>query len=166
MSENPILMTQAEYARHRNKSPQYIGKLYKAGILVMRGRMVDAAASDAVLDDKPSEKTTVDGQPPASYAQARLADMVFRAKLRRLEFDTRQGKLVEATVVKERWAATGARGRSSGPAGRPAAPTGPRCGRVRRGPRPESTCYFQYRSGRVAQALSPAPGVSTFLGEM
>jgi hypothetical protein len=31
--------------------------------------------------------------------------MVFRAKLRRLEFDTRQGKLVEAIVVKERWAA-------------------------------------------------------------
>src|ERR1035441_9839405 len=89
MSENPILMTQAEYARHRNKSPQYIGKLYKAGILVMRGRLVDVAASDAVLDDKPSEKTTMDGQPPASYAQARLADMVFRAKLRRLEFDTR-----------------------------------------------------------------------------
>lgn len=105
MSESPILMTQAEYARHRNKSPQYIGKLYKAGILVMRGRMVDATASDAVLDDKPSEKTTMDSQAPASYAQARLADMVFRAKLRRLEFDTRQGKLVEATVVKERWAA-------------------------------------------------------------
>ena len=105
MSENPILMTQAEYARHRNKSPQYIGKLYKAGILVMRGRMVDASASDAVLDDKPAEKTTMDGQAPASFAQARLADMVFRAKLRRLEFDTRQGKLVEAAVVKERWAA-------------------------------------------------------------
>ena len=105
MSENPILMTQAEYARHRNKSPQYIGKLYKAGILVMRGRLVEATASDAVLDDKPSEETTMDGQPPASYAQARLADMVFRAKLRRLEFDTRQGKLVEAAVVKERWAA-------------------------------------------------------------
>jgi uncharacterized protein YciI len=78
-------MTQAEYARHRNQSPQYIGKLYKAGILVMRGRMVDATASDAALDDKPSEKTTMDGQPPASYAQARLADRVFRAKLRRLD---------------------------------------------------------------------------------
>ena len=98
-------MTQAEYARHRNKSPQYIGKLYKAGILVMRGRLVDVAATDAVLDDKPTEKTTMDSQAPASYAQARLADMVFRAKLRRLEFDTRQGKLVEAAVVKERWAA-------------------------------------------------------------
>lgn len=105
MSESPILMTQAEYARHRNKSPQYIGKLYKAGILVMRGRLVDVVASDAVLDDKPSEKTAMESQPPASYAQARLADMVFRAKLRRLEFETRQGRLVEAAVVKERWAA-------------------------------------------------------------
>ena len=50
---NGPLMTQAQYARHRGKSPQYIGKLAKAGILVMRGRMVDATASDAVLDDKP-----------------------------------------------------------------------------------------------------------------
>jgi hypothetical protein len=31
--------------------------------------------------------------------------MVLRGKLRRLEFDTRRGKLVEAAVVKERWAA-------------------------------------------------------------
>jgi hypothetical protein len=38
MSENPLLTTQAEYARLRSKSPQYIGKLYKAGI-VMRGRL-------------------------------------------------------------------------------------------------------------------------------
>ena len=105
MTENPVLMTQAQYARHRNKSPRYIGKLAKAGILVMRGRMVDAAASDAVLDDKPSERTAPDGQPPTSYAEAKLADMVFRAKLRRLEFDTRQGKLIEAALVKERWAA-------------------------------------------------------------
>ena len=66
---------------------------------------MDVAASDAVLDDKPSEKTTMDGQAPASYAQARLAEMVLRGKLRRLEFDTRRGKLVEAAVVKERWAA-------------------------------------------------------------
>jgi hypothetical protein len=32
----------------------------------MLGRLVDVAASDAALDDKPSEKTTVDGQPPAA----------------------------------------------------------------------------------------------------
>jgi hypothetical protein len=106
MSENQILMTQAQYARHRNKSPQYIGKLAKAGVLVMRGRLVDAVASDAVLDDKPAEKTAPEGQqPPTSYAQAKLAAMVFWAKLRRLEFETRQGKLIEAAIVKERWAA-------------------------------------------------------------
>jgi hypothetical protein len=100
------LMTQSQYARHRNNSPQYIGKLAKAGVLVMRGRLVDAVASDAVLEDKPAEKTVPDGpQPPTSYAQAKLADMVFRAKLRRLEFETRQGKLIEAAIVKERWAA-------------------------------------------------------------
>jgi hypothetical protein len=44
----------------------------------MRGLQVDVAASDAVLDDRPAEKTVPDGQqPPASYAQAKLADMVF-----------------------------------------------------------------------------------------
>ena len=106
MSQNQILMTQAQYARHRNTSPQYIAKVAKAGALVMRGRMVDAVASDAVLDDKPAERTAPDGQqPPASYAQAKLADMVFRAKLRRLDFDTRQGRLIEVEIVKERWAA-------------------------------------------------------------
>lgn len=57
-------MSQAQYARHRDKSPQYIGKLAKAGILVMRGRMVDAVASDAVLDDKPDD-------PPGGPASSR-----------------------------------------------------------------------------------------------
>ena len=52
-------------------SRQYIGTLYKAGILVMRGCLVDVAASHVVLDDEPSEKTSVDGQTSASYAQAR-----------------------------------------------------------------------------------------------
>ena len=101
----PILMTQAQYAKHRSTSPQYIHKLAKAGILVMRGRLVDVVASDAVLDDKPSEKAETVGQQPASYAQAKLADMIFRAKLRRLEFETKQGRLVEAEFVKQRCAA-------------------------------------------------------------
>jgi hypothetical protein len=54
LSEKQILMSQAQYARHRNKCPQHIGKLYKAGVLVMRGRLVDAVASDAVADRFPS----------------------------------------------------------------------------------------------------------------
>jgi hypothetical protein len=59
-----MLMTQAQYTRHRNKSPQYIRKLYKAVILVLRGRL-RCRAPRHVLDDKPYQKTTVDGQAPA-----------------------------------------------------------------------------------------------------
>jgi phage terminase Nu1 subunit (DNA packaging protein) len=108
MGETRQLVSQAEYARHRGKSRQYISRLAKAGVLVMRGGKVDLQASDAVLDDRPDETTAVPspdaGQPATSYAQAKLADMVFRAKLRRLEFETRQGKLIEAETVKTRWA--------------------------------------------------------------
>jgi phage terminase Nu1 subunit (DNA packaging protein) len=96
MNENPILMTQAQYARHRGKSPQYIGKLAKAGILVMRGRMVDA-----VLDDKPYRAPA--GQQPTTFAQARLAREVFSAKLKKLECETRIGKLVPTDEVSIKW---------------------------------------------------------------
>ncbi|MBI4464293.1 MAG: hypothetical protein HY647_06270, partial [Acidobacteria bacterium] len=114
------LMSQSEYARHRGKSRQYIGRLAKAGVLVIRNSKVDVNASDAVLDDRPVDLEPAGAPPvlpartaaaepatqqPTSYAQARLADMVFRAKLRRLEFETKQDKLVEAEIVKQRWAA-------------------------------------------------------------
>ncbi len=113
------LVSQAEYARYRKVNRSYISRLAKAGVLVMRNGKVDVAASDAVLDDRPVAVEAGDAgqtarvraavepatQPPTSYAQARLADMVYRAKLRRLEFETKQGKLVEAENVKQRWAA-------------------------------------------------------------
>ena len=106
------LMSQAEYARHRGKSRQYISRLAKAGVLVMRGGKVDVAASDAVLDDRPepvSERVAAapaDSTPTGTtFAQAKTADMVFKAKLRKMEYDVRMGKLVEAELVKQRWSA-------------------------------------------------------------
>ena len=106
-------MSQAEYARRRGKSRQYISRLAKAGVLVMRGGKVDAAASDAVLDDRPepvSERVvTAPAEATSSgtttFAQAKTADMVFKAKLRKMEYDVRMGKLVEAELVKQRWSA-------------------------------------------------------------
>jgi hypothetical protein len=105
-------MTQAEYARHRAKSRQYISRLAKAGVLVMRGGKVDVASSDAVLDDRPepvSERVTSSPAEVApagtTFAQAKTADMVFKAKLRKMEYDVRMGKLVEAELVKQRWSA-------------------------------------------------------------
>lgn len=109
MSDARQTMSQGEYARHRGVSRQYISRLAKAGILVMRQGKVDVAATDTVLDDRP-EKTpeatpspVETGPQPTSYAQAKLADMVFRAKLRRLEFDIRSAKLIAADEVKVKW---------------------------------------------------------------
>jgi hypothetical protein len=117
----PVVMTQAEYARHRRKSRQYISKVAKAGVLVMRGGKIDVRATDMVLDDKPVEDvdappavTPAAAPPPprpaadvipqasgASFGQARTIEMVFRAKLRRLEFETKQGRLIEAEAVRK-----------------------------------------------------------------
>ena len=116
----PRLMTKAEYAKHRGVSKPYISKLAKNGILVMRGSKVDVGATDTVLDDKPVDD--IDAPPPmqqpvgtappprpadgigqggATFGQARTIEMVFRAKLRRLEFETKQGKLIEAEVYRK-----------------------------------------------------------------
>jgi len=102
-------MTQAEYARHRGKSRQYISRLAKAGVLVMRGAKVDAPASDAVLDDRPepvSERVAAAPIEAAStgttFAQAKTADMVFKARLRKMEYDQRMGKLMETDLFRQR----------------------------------------------------------------
>jgi hypothetical protein len=115
----PRLMTKSEYAKHRGVSKPYITKLAKNGVLVLRGGKVDVAATDTVLDDKPVDD--VDAPPPmqqpvgvpptrpadglgqggASFGQARTIEMVFRAKLRRLEYETKQGQLIEAELVRK-----------------------------------------------------------------
>ncbi len=110
MGEARLLVSQADYARHRRVSRQYISRLAKAGVLVMRGGKVDLVASDAVLDDRPDKvsEAATSGPVEASgqtttYAQARLADMLFRARLRKLEFETKSGKLVTTDEVKAQW---------------------------------------------------------------
>ena len=115
----PRLMTKSEYAKHRGVSKPYITKLAKNGVLVLRGDKVDVRASDTVLDDKPVDDVDPPpaqaspagpplrpvaeplGQAGASFGQARTIEMVFRAKLRRLEFETKQGRLIEAEAVRK-----------------------------------------------------------------
>jgi hypothetical protein len=101
-------MTQAEYARHRGKSRQYISRLAKAGVLVMRDK-VDAPASDAVLDDRPEPVSDRVAAAPieaastgTTFAQAKTADMVFKARLRKMEYDQRMGKLMETDLFRQR----------------------------------------------------------------
>jgi hypothetical protein len=128
----PSLMDQVQYAKHRGKSKQYINKLVQAGVLVMRGSKIDVRASDQVLDDRPlpeieepppirvapprmpeesiravsarAPEESLGGQDPkrTTYAEARTIRTVFQAKLARLEFETKQGKLIEAEGVRMR----------------------------------------------------------------
>ena len=111
------LLSQSQYARRRGKSRQYIGKLAKAGVLVMRGGLVDAEASDQVLDgDAPTGSAAAEVTAPESHYQepapvpsmaggtwhqARTADKVYQARLRRLEFEKAQGKLIDADVIRK-----------------------------------------------------------------
>jgi len=119
-SEIPALMDQVQYAKHRGKSKQYINKLVKAGVLVMRGTKIDVRASDQVLDDKPlpeideplparpatgargGDDSIGGAQQRTTYAEARTIRTVFQAKLARLEFETKQGKLIDAEGVRLR----------------------------------------------------------------
>jgi len=120
------LATQAEYARHRGVSEAYISKIKDKGLLVMRGKLVDVVASDQVLDDRPVDveqpstapPQSVAPQPPptpsaplpgagekntsgTSYANAKTIDMVCRARLRKLELDRAEGRMLEAEPVRK-----------------------------------------------------------------
>jgi phage terminase Nu1 subunit (DNA packaging protein) len=124
----PRLMTKSEFAKHRNVSKPYISKLARNGILVMRGGKIDVVATDQVLDDKPlpeiEQPPPIRTPPPrapdavrmeqmparggndrdrkTTYAEARTIRTVFQAKLARLDFETKQGKLIEAAGVRMR----------------------------------------------------------------
>lgn len=51
MSSGTDLMTVAQYAQHRRVSDSYIRRMRRLGKLVVEGRLIRVAASDAVLDN-------------------------------------------------------------------------------------------------------------------
>jgi hypothetical protein len=106
-AEKTLLMDQVQYARHRGTSKQYINKLKHVGILVMRAGKIDVRASDQVLDDRPlpeiPDPTPGDGAPQrTTYSEARTIRTIFQAKLARLDFETKEGKLIDAEDVRQR----------------------------------------------------------------
>ncbi len=76
MSLSPGLMSQADYARHRNVNRSHINRLAKRGILVLRGKLIDVAASDAVLDDKPVEPVLPEARGNAQTPRAAIESPV------------------------------------------------------------------------------------------
>jgi hypothetical protein len=94
-------MSQAEFAKHRRVSEPYVSKLKGRGVLIMVGKLVDVAASDAVLDDKPVPG--IQGEEPATLTEARHREMVYRGKLRKLEFERESGELLPRAEVEGTW---------------------------------------------------------------
>ena len=93
-------MTQADYARHRGVSRAMVTKWVNAGTIkrTTRGR-IKVAEADAVLDElatarvqKQEARTTVAG---ITYTQARTMKEAFAAKMAKLEYEKRQGQLIE-----------------------------------------------------------------------
>ena len=122
-----MLVTQAEYARMRNVSRQYVGRLVKKGVIGLSDGKLDAGKADAVLaalrePARPERKTTapaavVEGnQRPASHLttgftgpsgdlptvllKSRIKSEVVRARLLEIKADVEAGKFVDAAEVK------------------------------------------------------------------
>ncbi len=137
----PDFLTQAEYSRHRGVSRKTVTQWKREGILVMKGNLVDRAASDQALQNngrgsvtkrpksnnpgnnvgketgqetgnKPSTMKPVptvavnsvretlreNGQAAGSgnmtFMQAKTADMVMRAQLRKIELEERKKSVI------------------------------------------------------------------------
>lgn len=90
------LIAQQEFARRKGVSKSTISRWKAAGLLVLRDGKVDGAESERLLE---AHRTALD--------KAKTAEMVYRAKLRALDFAKRREQLVEADLVKARWAAIG-----------------------------------------------------------
>lgn len=101
-NESTVWMTASQYSRHRCVSRQHVARLIKTGALPMKGRLIDVVKADALLADRPDAGQTATGDNAARYAEAKTIRTIFQAKLARLDFETREGKLIEAEGVRAR----------------------------------------------------------------
>ena len=101
-NETTPWMTASQFARHRCVSRQHVARLIKIGALPMKGNLINAVEADKLLDDRPDAGQTTTGDNASRYAEAKTIRTIFQAKLARLEFETREGKLIERDAVRER----------------------------------------------------------------
>jgi len=114
------LVSQSEFARRNGWSRQYVSKLVHQGrITLENGKVNETAAQQALkADGEPStvlrlttpEKPTqppvtapapTEGRSPVDYLTARTMREAYRAKMARMEYEQKQGKLTDAGQVRE-----------------------------------------------------------------
>ena len=104
-------ISQAEFARRNGWSKQYVAKLVKQGRIQLEGGKIDPVAAKRAIDQlaEPSTalrettdvSTPTDSRRAVDYATARTMREAFRAKMAKLDYEEREGKLVDARKVRD-----------------------------------------------------------------
>ena len=123
-------ITQSEFARRNGWTRQYVAKLIKQGRISLEGRRIDPVAAKRAIDNLSEPSTELrkrpvakavqghttgaafipqsvsaspptDGRKAVDYASARTMREAYRAKMARLDYEERKGKLVDAQKMYE-----------------------------------------------------------------
>ena len=117
-------ITEAEFARRNGWSKQYVAKPVKQGRIHLEGGKIDPVAAKRAIDqlaepstvlrespaNKPETSRTevpisvsgpTDSRKAVDYATARTMREAFRAKMAKLDYEEREGKLVDARKVRD-----------------------------------------------------------------
>jgi hypothetical protein len=101
-----MLLSQSDYARARGVTKQAIGKAVKGGKILLH---------DGKIDPREADQSWAGGLQPAEIAscglplphQSRAVRQAYQAKLAKLEFEERSGKLVDVEEMERAWADAG-----------------------------------------------------------
>ncbi|WP_263080077.1 hypothetical protein [Endozoicomonas sp. Mp262] len=112
-------VTQAEFARQNGWSRQYVNKLVKQGRIKVKGGRIDPVAAKKAIEELaepstvlpesptpkgqlvPSSSYPVDNRKTVDFASARTMREAFRAKMAKMEYEEKAGKLTDASKVRE-----------------------------------------------------------------
>ena len=110
------LLSQSEFARRQGWSRQYVAKLVKSGKIRLQNGKVDSDAAltaieaqsepSTALRTKPQRQeviptTPTDSRQAVDFVTARTMREAFRAKMAKMEYEQKSGKLTDASKVKE-----------------------------------------------------------------
>jgi hypothetical protein len=105
-------LSQRAYARHRGVTPRAVKKAIDSGrITLTRNKRIDPVKADKQWDDNTSPDLRSGGADPFSnkavYAKARAHRETYTAKLAKLEFEERSGRLIDRSEVERVWFESG-----------------------------------------------------------
>ncbi|MGB1271612.1 MAG: hypothetical protein ACPG5T_06030 [Endozoicomonas sp.] len=110
------LLSQSEFAKRQGWSRQYVGKLVKSGKLKLVNGKIDPEQALAVIKAQSEPSTELrthphterilpsaptDSRQAVDFVTARTMREAFKAKMAKMEYEEKAGKLTDASRVKE-----------------------------------------------------------------